>query len=211
MFRALVMVVLIVGAPLAVAVGAEGGEQMSAEQDRAAARAKQLLSDTLRVAATDIAIKSIEPRTWNDSSLGCRRSGSLALQVITDGYAVTLNAQGREHVVHVAANNAVLCDRPNVVRRDRGGVHHARGLDAMMQKAREDLASRLGVAAVKIRIAGMKPQQWTDSSMECPIAGEPVKQGPISGYRLSLKYDGRLYTYHTDMKTVRACPAIEAK
>lgn len=211
MFRALVMAVLIVGAAPSLAASAEGGEGMSSESERATARAKQLLAKTLQVAEADIALKSIEPKTWNDSSLGCGKPGSLALQVITEGYAVVLTAQGSDHVLHVSSNNAVVCDRPTLIRKHRGGVHHARGLDVMMQKARADLANRLGVDASKVRIAGMKPQQWADSGMECPIENEPIEPGPISGYRLSLKYDDRSYSYHTDMKTVRACPPIESQ
>lgn len=209
MFRALVMAVLIVGAASSFAASAEGGEAMSSGDERATSRAKQLLAEKLQIPEAEIALESVEPRTWNDSSLGCGKSGSLALQVITEGHAVVLSAQGRDHVVHVSANNAVICDRPNLVRKHRGGVHQARGLDVMMQKAREDLANRLGVDAAQIRIGGVKPRQWADSGMECPVADEPIEPGPFAGYQLSLKHDGRLYSYHTDMKTVRACPKIE--
>jgi hypothetical protein len=203
------MAVLIIGAAASLATSAEDGEAMSSENARASARAKQLLAKTLQVPETDIALKSVEPKTWNDSSLGCGKPDSLALQVITEGYAVVLSAQGRDHVVHVSSNNAVVCDRPTLVRKPRGGVHRARGLDVMMQKAREDLADRLAVDPAKIRIDGMKPQQWADSGMECPIENEPIEPGPISGYRLFLKYDERSYSYHTDMKSVRPCPEIE--
>jgi hypothetical protein len=204
MFRALVMTALM--SISSIGTGAEG---RGADEQQAGERAKELLAETLKLAADKIEVKRIEPRTWNDSSLGCGKPGSLAMQVITEGFAVSLLAQGREHTVHVAGTNAVICDRPNLIRKDVRRSAHARGLDVMMEQARQDLATRLGVEPEKIRIAGMKPQQWQDSAMECSVSGEPIQPGPLRGYRLSLKYLSRVYTYHTDMKTVRACPAIE--
>lgn len=209
MFRAIVMTLSLAVAPLACTANPQGSEQMPASEQQAAAKAKQHLAQALNVAESDIVVKSVEAKTWNDSSLGCGKPGTVAMQVITDGHAVVLEAQGSEHVVHVAGNNAIVCDRPALIHKDRRrGAHLARGLDVMMQRAREDLATQLGVEPAAIRIAGMQPQQWADSSMECPIADQPVEPGPIAGYRLSLRHQGRLYTYHTDMKTVRACPPI---
>jgi hypothetical protein len=44
----------------------------------------------------------------------------------------------------------------------------------------------------------------------CPQQGEAVHPGPVDGFKLLLKYSGRIYTYHTDRRSVRPCPAIEA-
>lgn len=210
MFKAIVMGLWLTSAQLAFGASTEDGEQMPSAEQQAAAKAKEALARRLKVAAADVTVESIEAKTWNDSSLGCGKPGTVAMQVITEGYAVLLKANGREHTVHVAGKNAVICDRPAVVRKDRAqGAHLARGLERMMQQAREDLAARLGADPAEIRIAGMQPQQWADGAMECPLADQPVEPGPIAGYRLSLRHQGRVYTYHTDMKTVRACPAIE--
>jgi hypothetical protein len=179
----------------------------SAEETDAIERAKQLLTTQLRIAAEDIELISIESITWNDSSLGCGKPGTMALQVLTPGHAVRLRAQGKEHRVHVAGNQAIVCERPTLSRKP-GGVARARGVDSMVQLAREDLAQQLGADPARIRVAGMKPQQWTDSTMECPVPGETVRPGPLRGYKLSLRHQQRVYTYHTDMVSVRACPPI---
>jgi hypothetical protein len=179
---------------------------VSTEAD-AIARAKALLANQSGVATEAMELISVEAKTWNDSSLGCGKPGTMALQVLTDGYVVQLRAKDKTHRVHVAGNQAIVCDRP-VLSRKPGGATRARGVDTIMEVARNDLAKQLGVDAAQIRIAGMKPQTWTDSAMECPVAGETVKPGPLQGYKLSLRYQQRVYTYHTDLVGVRACPPI---
>lgn len=210
MFKAVAMTVLTLGALTGAGTAAGGSDEPSAAQEQqAVARAKELLAAKLKVAADDIEPTHVEPKTWNDSSLGCGKPGTMAMQVITHGHAVSLAIDGREHLVHVAGNNAVICDRAPLVRKTLRRATPARGLNVMMEQARQDLAERLGVDPERIRVAGMQPQQWADSTMECPRAGEPVDPGPIAGYRLALKHSSRIYTYHTDMKSVRACPSIE--
>ena len=192
---------------LRAAQEAEMPKSSSNEEADVISRAKTLLSTQLRIAVEDIEVMSVEPKTWNDSSLGCGKPGTMALQVLTPGHAVQLRAHGSVHRVHVAGNQAIVCERP-VLSRKPGGAARARGVDTMMQLAREDLAKQLGVDPADIRVAGMKPQRWDDSAMECPVGNQDVKPGPLRGYKLSLRYQKRIYTYHTDMVNVRACPPI---
>jgi hypothetical protein len=182
-------------------VTASAGEQ--AEQ-----RARAKLAEHLKVAPNEITVTRSEPQTWSDSSMGCGKPGAVALTVITEGYAVVLSAQGREHNVHVSGSNAVICNKGGILHRD-GRAVNARGLDSMMERARQDLAQRLGVDPAKIRLAGTKAHRWDDSALGCPREGEALRAGPVDGFKLSLRYSGRIYTYHTDRKDLRPCPAIE--
>lgn len=221
MFRTVAMTVLALGpASLSDVVGnVVAGEQNVQEQSakaegpeaQARQRARQTLAQHLKVDAAEITVTQAEPRTWSNSSMGCGKPGTASLTVMTEGYAVSLAAQGREYRVHVSGNSATVCDQ---ALRTRQGLHrpvHARGLDVMMEQARQDLAQRLGVEVSTVRIAGMQPQRWANSGLDCPVATEPVVEGPVKGYRLSLGQGPRVYTYHTDMKKVRPCPAIESE
>jgi hypothetical protein len=203
MFKAIVMATML----LSVAANAKA----ALDETAAIQKAQDTLAEHLPAArASEMTVKSVEPKTWNDSSLGCGKPGTMAAQVITEGYAVVLNAGGRDHTVHVAESHAIVCDRPTLARKPREPMR-VRGLDLMLQQAREDLAQRLNVEPELIRVAGMKAQLWTDSGMECPRADEEIAPGPIKGYRLSLQHQGRIYTYHTDLNGVRPCPPIETK
>jgi hypothetical protein len=196
---------------------AGGSEILAKEQDtmtasgkvQAEQRARAQLAEQLRIAPDQITVTRSEPQTWSDSSMGCGKPGTIALTVITEGYAVVLSAEGREHTVHVSGSNAVICSKGAMPHRD-GRATNARGLDVMMERARQDLAQRLGVDPAQIRIAGMRPQRWDDSALGCPQEGEAIRAGPVDGFRLALRYSGRIYTYHTDRRDVRPCPAIES-
>jgi hypothetical protein len=213
MFKALATATLALGVAthdsVRTAAAAEQGAMSDSTREHAEQRAREALAQRLNVAQDAVTVQRSEPHTWTDSSMGCGKPGNVALTVITEGYVVVLSAQGAEHSVHVSGDNVVVCDRAAVPQRS-GGVANARGLDVMMEQARQDLAQRLGVEPAKIRLAGMEPHRWDDSALGCPQLGETVQPGPVDGFRLMLKYSGRVYTYHTDRRTVRACPAIEA-
>jgi hypothetical protein len=172
----------------------------------------------LRAQASEFTIVAVEAAQWSDSSLGCRRPGSMYSQVMTSGYTVVLERQGKRHQVNVAGSRAVLCEAGGRV----GGVARqplrARGLDQMMRLARQDLANRLRLDAEHIRVVKFEPQRWTDDDMNCRSGGG-VAQSELSGaapgtasstgFRLTLSASGRTFSYHTDMKSVRPCPPIE--
>lgn len=221
MLQPVAMTLLLLGTLSAGPMGsneAQGGAEPAVppgsvkfSQDEAAERAKQTLAAHLNMAASEITVAQVEPRTWSDSSMGCGKPGSMALAVITEGYAVTLAAQGQKYRVHVSAANALVCREP-ILRRDTlRQASNARGLDVMIEKARRDLAQRIGVEPTTVRLLGTKPQRWADSGLDCPREGEVVVAGPINGYRISFKCQSRIFTYHSDLKEVRACPAIEAQ
>jgi hypothetical protein len=197
---------------LGVAACIQAKEQQtvtSPARQQAEERARAELAQHLKIAPDQVTITSSEPQTWKDSSMGCGKPGTMALTVITEGYAVVLAAQGLDHNVHVSGNKAVVCDKSRVPHRDNRAIN-ARGLDVMMERARQDLAKRLGVEPAKIRLGGMQAQRWEDSGLGCPQAGETIEAGPVDGFKLALRYSGRVYTYHTDRRDVRPCPAIES-
>ena len=190
------------------------GAQAAAEQARAAAARE------LKAGANEFTVVTIEPAQWSDSSLGCRKPNAMYQQVVSNGYVVVLERQGKRHQVNVAGSRAVLCD---VATRLSGTVRQplpARGLDRVASLARQDLANRLHVDVEHIRIASMEPRRWTDDDMNCrsgkgePVTGAPAQEaGSTSaiGYRLALTASGRTFFYHTDLRSVRACPPIEAQ
>lgn len=200
---------------LAIA-GSSAASVMAAEPDSAAAGeastlARQTLAAHLKTTESELQVDSVESRTWNDSSLGCGKPGSMALQVITEGYAVTLHTADRTYRVHVAGKNAVVCDQPPLTRKEQSRPAYARGLDVMIEKARADLATRLRADPAAIRLHGTRPQQWRDNTLDCPRADEAVVAQPVNGFKIFFRCQGRIYTYHSDLSDVRACPPIETQ
>ena len=122
--------------------------------------------------------------------------------------------------MNVAGSRAVMCE-PST--RLSGTVRQpmpARGLDRVTTLARQDLANRLHLDAQHIRVANVEPRRWTDDDMNCTSGGgSPATDAPAAaagagssvGYRVALSTSGRTYFYHTDMRSVRACPPIESQ
>lgn len=183
----------------------------TAEEIQAVQVARQKLAGKLQIAPEEIVLERIVARTWNDSSMGCGKPGAMALQVITEGYAVLLRAgTGRtRYRVHVSGNNAVICTQPLLERNESRRTTHARGLDLMIERARQDLAGKLGAAPADVHLFSTQPRRWADTGLDCPGSGEQVVTRQVDGYRIAFKYRGRIYTYHSDLTDVRACPPIE--
>lgn len=180
---------------------------MDTESMQAVKRAQEALAARFGVAPSDFKVTRVEPMQWSDSSLGCRQPGSMYLQVISEGHAVALEHAGKTHQVHVSGSIVVICERAA----SGGGPKmptRAQGLIDASARAREDLAKRLRVSVEDVRVVKMEPQRWPDGSLGCPNA-EKGDEGAVSGYKLHLSAAGRTYTYHTDLKKVLACPAIE--
>jgi hypothetical protein len=183
------------------------GAQAAAEQARAEA-AKQLGAQ-----ASEFTVVMVEPARWNDSSLGCRKPNSMYQQVLSNGYVVVLERQGKRHHVNVAGTRAVMCEPTTRLSGTVRGPMPARGLDRMTNLARQDLANRLRLDVQQVRVANTEARHWTDDDMDCAAGGgSPASAAPKaaagegSGYRLALSASGRTYFYHTDLRSVRACP-----
>lgn len=184
--------------------------ELTGEQKAAVAVARRTVAGAT-AKAPDFTVLSVEPRQWSDSSLGCRQRGMSYMQVITDGYVVKLESQGQQHEVHVAGENGVICTGLIAGAPRTPATPRVTNLDAMEKGAIADLAQKLKAEPAEIRVTGRIPQSWDDASLGCSSpAATAHAQSPVAGFKLVLEHRGRLYTYHTDMARVMACPPIEA-
>ncbi len=55
-----------------------------------------------------VAVQNVEAMQWRDSSLGCPRKGMMYAQVITPGYLIELEAEGKVYEFHTDTNRAVV-------------------------------------------------------------------------------------------------------
>lgn len=198
----------------------KAGDSSSAAQ-AASEQARAEAARQLKAQASEFTVVSIEPTQWSDSSLGCRKPGAMYTQVMSNGYAVVLERQGRHHQVNVAGSRAVMCETATRITGTARQPMSARGVDRVSALARQDLANRLRLNVENIRVANVEPRRWTDDDMNCRSGGgspaaaessEPTAgQSAAVGYRLALTASGRTYFYHTDLRSVRACPPLEAQ
>lgn len=81
------------------------------DQSAAAAHlVSQDLATRLGSDISEITVVSAEAKEWGDSSLGCPAPGYAYAQVITPGYQITLESDGKEYTYHTDLNgNSILC------------------------------------------------------------------------------------------------------
>jgi len=194
-------------------------EDSSTAAQAASEQARNEAARQLKAQSSEFTVVAIEPTQWSDSSLGCPKQGSKSTQVLSNGYTVMLERQGRRHQVNVAGSHAVMCE---TAARMTGSLRQpppARGLDRISALARQDLAHRLRLDAQNIRVVEVEPRRWTDDDMNCSSGGGSpgaadrsagsADQASGVGYRLSLSASGRTYFYHTDLRSIRACPPAQ--
>jgi hypothetical protein len=85
-----------------------------------------------------------------------------------------------------------------------------RNLNEMIEMARADLAMRLGGKPTEVTVAGWKSVQLPARVLRCEVAKGDAGEPLVGGYQIVLVFKARDYTYHSDTKTVIACPRIEA-
>jgi hypothetical protein len=73
--------------------------------------AKTLAAEFLSVPVTDTTLVSVSAQEFNDSSLDCPEPGMSYLQVLTPGYRVIVEADGRRFDVRVSGNFGRICRR----------------------------------------------------------------------------------------------------
>jgi hypothetical protein len=71
------------------------------------------------------------------------------------------------------------------------------GMEALIERAREDLAQRLSIAIAEISLVNAREVVWPDSSLGCPQPGMKYKQVPEDGALIILQAQETLYEYHS--------------
>jgi hypothetical protein len=75
------------------------------------AAARKLLADELGVDEGDFQLDGSEGMGWSDTSLGCPQEGFMYAQVLTSGYKLVFDHEGRSYAVHTNSDGShmVIC------------------------------------------------------------------------------------------------------
>jgi hypothetical protein len=210
------VLVFFVAGPQTVILAAEApGDNASdgAAAERAVVTAREALSRQLAdpTLASQLSVVSTKAHTWKSSGLGCGPPRAMTSPVITEGFIVVFALpSGAEKRVHVAGSQAVVCN-PTGFRQGQSIALPAANVGALAEKARADLAERLGVPVAEIVVEKFTPVRWTNTALECPLPNEASKASLVRGYRLRLRHNDLTFTYHTDYENVRACPPVNSQ
>lgn len=67
----------------------------------------------------------------------------------------------------------------------------------LVERARQALAARLGLAPDEVTVSSVEAVTWPDSALGCPAPDMMYLQVLTPGYRIVLEAGGTEYTYHT--------------
>lgn len=188
---------------LMVAGPAVAGEPAAASPDDIA---RQAVATALHVETSATRVASVTARAFPDGSLGCPEPGQRYAQVITPGYEVMVVAGDSRYDVRVSGNRGRICRRTE----DPAGTSAAGGRAAAIaagEKARRDLATRLGADAGAARVIATRPRRLGEALPGCP---ESCASAPC-GYVVELDSGGRRFTYLVNAAGARPCPDIATR
>jgi hypothetical protein len=75
------------------------------------AQARADLAQRLGQSAQSFQLTRAEAVEWPDSSLGCPKPGFMYSQVVTSGYLIVLEANGKQYEYHADRRRAFLCQK----------------------------------------------------------------------------------------------------
>ena len=75
--------------------------------------------------------------------------------------------------------------------------------DSAVQRAKKDLANRLGISEKDIETASVNEKEFPDMSLGAPVGDEMSAQMIASGWQINLLADGKKYDYRADKYQLR--------
>lgn len=167
--------------------------------------AKQAVAEFLSVPMADVTLVSLTAREFSDSSLDCPEPGMSYIQVLTPGYQVVVEAEGRRFDVRISAGRGRICRRLKSKAPARDEQTRS-PVSALIDLARLDLARLLDTDEANIEVLEVRPFNVKNAPAGCsPDCDSTSRQ---CGYMIGLLNDGRRYTYHADRGQVEPCPSI---
>ncbi len=82
---------------------------------------------------------------------------------------------------------------------------------AQVELARDDLTTRLDIAADTIRLVALEAVEWSDTSLGCPQFGKSYAKVIVPGFRITLKNRNTLYIYHSTSTRFVLCKQTAAQ
>jgi hypothetical protein len=150
-------------------------------------------ADLLKRLATTLADKEINTAEltqviWADASLGCPAKDTQYVPALTPGYLLVLRIGDKLFEYHSGMDQKfTYCENP---------VPPVTGLDSLIEKARQNLAKRLGVDISAIKLVSGSEVIWPDASLGCPQPDKIFAPAQVPGYLIILENAGKQYEYH---------------
>ena len=171
--------------------------------------ARQTVAAALGINETEARVISREQRDFADGSLDCPQPGTAYAQVITPGFRILVEANGRRFDVRVAGTGGRICYRRKVSpgQLSDDGIRPRE----MGEAARQDLALRLGVSLEAVTVTGLRRLKPGETLPGCGevCAGDAAPS--TCGVGVKLRSGAQDLDYIALPIGVRPCPDIASR
>lgn len=157
----------------------------NSEPPRLTAKAAALLAEIAGLKLEEIVFVGLEPMDWPNSCLGAEEVDEACAEVITPGYRVKLEFDGRVYVLHTNADASL------------GRLGGPADLAAAL-KVRQVAAQEFNTALDTVRLVEVERVEWRNSCLGVEKAGRMCLQVITPGYRVTVEVDGQRVEYHTN-------------
>ncbi|MEI7847883.1 MAG: hypothetical protein WCK35_18930 [Chloroflexota bacterium] len=165
------------------------------------ALAKQDLSVRLSLPETEISLVSSVEMLWPDSTLGCPQTEGATTLIQIPGYQIILEAAGAQYEYHTDKEQTMVhCDSNSDSGSSGSSGSSSAELNALIEKARQDLSTRMSIALTEIKLVEATEVVWPDAGLGCGKADMMYAQMLTPGYRIVLSNGGAQYEYHSNKK-----------
>jgi hypothetical protein len=169
--------------------------------------AKENLVQRLGMQSEEIRLVSIESVGWSDASLGCPQPGKNYAQVITPGFRILFDVNGKHYAYHTDDQQTVVfCGIEEIQSLLDGETTESIAL------AKDDLAQRLGIPSDSITVVAVISQEFPANTFYCQTSKERISREEsvveIVGKTILLNAAGHRYEYHASGQTVVFCRRV---
>lgn len=179
---------------------------MAEEGEEATRLAVEALAERIGVDPDSLSVESVEPVQWTSSSSACSQWVDEQASLQSTGYRVLVRTADKLYPVHVAGEKAVICSKgfavasapqeTSAMSGEKAPELRDASSQALVSRARDDLAQRLGVAAAEVKLIAFQSVVWPDGSLGCPQPGREYPQVLQDGVLIRFEVHGRQFEYH---------------
>lgn len=168
--------------------------------------ARQSVASTLGITPASVRVISSEPREFSDASLGCPQPGMAYAQVITPGFQLLVEADGRRFDVRVAGRTGRICHQRKTPTpaADQNRVSPRQ----LAEMAREDLADRLSLPPEAVTITGLRRLKPGETLPGCGAVCAADTAPADCGVAIRVRADDLAIEYVTGRAGVQPCPEL---
>lgn len=168
-------------------------------------RVRRALAERTGAAPGQFRIVDAQPQRWNDACLGLAQPEEICLQVLVDGWVITLSDGEQQWIYHTNREGQLLrLAEANTAPKLPGAIAEA---------VQQQFANWVMVPVDQIRVVEAQPREWQNSCLELQRPTERCAGRTVNGWRVTVAARGQTWSYRTDEtgETVRIEPQTDAQ